>query len=71
MAIKSVDLTNCYDAVAHPITSDALQRFKVRKVMVAMLLYMLETMTWYLKTVFGQSKISFGGMALDLSMGLG
>jgi hypothetical protein len=34
---------------------------KVRKVMVAMMLYMLETMTWYLKTAFGQSETSFGG----------
>ncbi len=33
--------------------------------------YVLETMTWYLKTVFGQSKISFGGTALNPSMGLG
>jgi hypothetical protein len=39
--------------------------------MVAMMLYVLKTMTWYLKTAFGQSKILFGGMALDPSMGLG
>jgi hypothetical protein len=30
----------------------------------------LKTMTWYLKIAFGQSKILFGGMALDPSMGL-
>ncbi len=39
--------------------------------MVAMMRYVLETMTWYLKTAFGQSEISFGGMVLDPSMGLG
>ena len=66
-----MDLANCYDAVAHPIASIALQSFKVCKVMVAMMLYVLKTMTWYLKTAFGQSKISFGGTALDPSMGLG
>jgi hypothetical protein len=66
-----VDLANCYDAVAHPIASITLQSFKVCKVMVAVMLYVLETMTWYLKTVFSQSKISFGGTALDPSMGLG
>ncbi len=66
-----MDLANCYDTVAHPIVSIALQNFKVCKVMVAMMLYMLKTMTWYLKTAFGQSKISFGGAALDPSMGLG
>jgi hypothetical protein len=52
-AIESVDLANCYDAVAHPIASIVLQSFKVLKVMVAMMLYVLKTMTWYLKTAFG------------------
>jgi hypothetical protein len=66
-----VDLANCYDAVAHPFASIALQSFKVCKVIAAMMLYVLKTMTWYLKTAFGQSKISFGGTALDPSMGLG
>jgi hypothetical protein len=66
-----MDLANCYDAVAHPIASIALQRFKVCKVVVAMMLYVLKTITWYLKIAFGQSKISFGGKALDPSMGLG
>ncbi len=44
-AIESVDLANHYDAVAHLITSIALQSFKVCKVMVAMMLYVLKTMT--------------------------
>jgi hypothetical protein len=66
-----VDLANCYDAVAHPIASIALQSYKVRKVMVAMMLYVLKTMHWFLKTAFGQSKISFGGMKWDPLMGLG
>ncbi len=62
-----MDLANCYDAVDHPIASIALQNFKVWKVMVAMTLYVLETMTWYLKTAFGQSGISFGGTVMDPS----
>jgi hypothetical protein len=69
--IEIVDLANCYDAVAHPIVSIALQSFKVCKVMVAMMLYVLKTMTWYLKKAFGQSKILFGGTALYPFMGLG
>jgi hypothetical protein len=60
-----------YDAVAHLIASIALQSFKVHKEMVAMMLYVLKTMTWDLKTAFGQNRISFGGTALDPSMGLG
>jgi hypothetical protein len=39
--------------------------------MVAMMLYVLKTMTWYPKTAFGQHDISFGGTILDPSMGLG
>jgi hypothetical protein len=66
-----MDLANCYDAVAHPIASIALQGFKVRKVMVAMMLYVLETMQWFLKTAFGQSKKLFGGTKWDPLMGLG
>jgi hypothetical protein len=71
VAIESVDLANCYDAVAHPIASFDLRSFKVCKVIVAIMLYVLESMTWYLKTAFGQSKISFVGTDLDPSMGLG
>jgi hypothetical protein len=71
VAIESVDLANCYDTIAHPIASIALQSFKVCKVMVAIMLYVLKTMTWYLETVFGQRKISLDGTALDPSMGLG
>jgi hypothetical protein len=44
-AIESVDLANCHDAVVHPIASIALQSFKVCKVKVAMMLYVLKTMT--------------------------
>jgi hypothetical protein len=66
-----VDLANCYYAVAHPIASIALQSFKqVCKVMVAIMLYVLKTMTWFLNLALCQSKILFGGMALDPSMGL-
>ncbi len=66
-----MDLANCYGAVAHPIASIALQSFKVRKLMVAMMSYVLETMNWFLKTAFGQSKTSFGGTKWDPLMGLG
>jgi hypothetical protein len=40
-------------------------------VIVAIMLYVLKTMTWYLKTAFGQSKILLSCMALNPSMGLG
>ncbi len=70
-AIESVNLANCYDAVAHPITSIALQSFKVCKVLIAIMCYVLKTMTWYLKTAFSNREILFGSTVLDPSMGLG
>jgi hypothetical protein len=70
-AIESVDFANCYDTVSHPIASIALQSFKVRKVMIAMMLSVLQTMKWYLKTAFGQSLTFFGGSQDDPSMGFG
>ena len=69
--IESVDFANCYNAVAHPIGSIALQSFKVRKVMVAMMLSVLQTMKWYQKTAFSQSATAFGGTPDDPSMGFG
>jgi hypothetical protein len=70
-AIESVDLANCYNAVAHPIVSIALQRFKVRKEMVKVTLLVLQITSWHLRTSFGQSKSSYKGTSLDPSMGLG
>ena len=69
-AIESVDLANCYDAVAHPIASIALQSFKVRQTTVAMMLYVLQTMKFYLRTAYGQSESSYGGTKEDPTMGL-
>ena len=69
-AIESVDLANCYDAVAHPIASIAIQSFKVRQTTVAMMLYVLQTMKFHLRTAFGQSEWSYGGSTKKPTMGL-
>ena len=45
--IESVDLGNCYDAVAHPIASIALQAFKVPLTMIVLVLSVLQTMTFF------------------------
>ncbi len=68
--IESVDSANCYDTVAHPIASIALQSFKVHKVMVAMMLSVLQMMKWYLELAFGQSPTFWGGTPDDPLMGL-
>jgi hypothetical protein len=65
--IESTDLANCYDAVLCPIASIALQLFKFRKVIVAIMLFVLHTMNWHLD---GQSPTSFGGTKDDPSIGL-
>jgi hypothetical protein len=70
-AIESVDFANCYNAVSHPMASIALQSFKVRKVMLVMMLSVLQTMKWYLKTAFSQSLTFFGGSQDDPLMGFG
>jgi hypothetical protein len=70
-ALVSADLADCYDSVAHPIVSIALQSFKVRVEMVAMMLTVIQKMSWHLRTTFGQSKTSFGGSTDDPSMGIG
>ena len=67
----SADLANCYNLVAHLIVSIALQSFKVRIVVVAMMLSVIQKMSWHLWTTFGQSTTSFGGTTVDPSMIIG
>lgn len=69
--IPSVDLGNCYDAVAHPIASIALQAFQVPLVTVALSLSVLQTMTFFLRTGYGVSQVGYGGSTLDPTFGLG
>ena len=67
---ESVDLTNCYDAVAHSMAAIALQSFRVRIVMVAMMLSVLQDMDFFLHTAFRQSTLTYGGTKQDPTMGL-
>jgi hypothetical protein len=53
VGIPSVDLGNCYDAVAHPIASIALQAFQVPLATIVLSLSVLRTMTFFLRTGFG------------------
>lgn len=70
-AIEIVDLGNCYNVVAHPVASIALQSFKVCTVMVAMMLPVLQKMSFYLRTGLGKSDTPYGGTEDDPTMGLG
>lgn len=69
--IPSVDLGNCYDAIAHLIASIALQAFQVPLATVVLSLSVLQTMTFYLRTGYVVSKTGYGGSELDPTFGLG
>ena len=69
--LPSVDLGNCYDAVAHPLASIALQAFMVPLAMVTMSLAVLQTMQFFLRTGYGVSETGYGGTAADPTFGLG
>ena len=53
--LPSVDLGNCYDAVAHPIASIAMQALKVPVLTIVLSLSVLQTMTFYLRTGYTES----------------
>ena len=69
--IPSVDLGNCYDAVAHPIASIALQAFQVPLTTIVLSLSVLQTMTFFLRTGYGVSTCGYGGTSSDPTFGLG
>ena len=69
--IPSVDLGNCYDAVAHPIASIALQAFQVPLATIVLSLSVLQTMTFFLRTGYGVSTVGYGGTRSDPTFGLG
>ena len=69
--IPSVDLGNCYDAVAHALASIALQAFQVPLAMIVLSLSVLQTMTFFLRTGYGVSSVGYGGSSSDPTFGLG
>jgi hypothetical protein len=59
-ALTSVDLGNCYDAVAHSIASIAVQAFGVSPIMVKVMLSVMQTMQFFLRSGYGDSTSPFG-----------
>ena len=70
-AVASVDLGQCYDAVAHGFCSLALQAFGVPIKAVTLMLLTLQTMNFWLKTAFGEADEPFGGSIDDPCYGIG
>ena len=60
-AINELDFGDCYDRMAHPPTSLALQRFGVPRNAVRVLLRALQVMQFCLRTGFGESTNMYGG----------
>ena len=70
-AVASVDLGQCYDAVAHGFCSLALQAFGVPIKGISLMLLTLQTMNFWLKTAFGEADEPFGGSREDPCYGIG
>jgi hypothetical protein len=63
--ISGVDFHSCYDSVQHPLTSVALQAWGVSLMMVKVMLSVLQTMHFFLRTGYGDSERSYGGTPDD------
>jgi hypothetical protein len=70
-SISGVDFHSCYDSVQHPLTSVALQAWGVSLMMVKVMLSVLQTMRFFLRTGYGDSEHSYGGTPDDPLGGLG
>jgi hypothetical protein len=55
-AIASVDASNCYDRIAHAIASLVFQAFGVPELAIGSMLGTIESMKFFLRTGFGDSK---------------
>ncbi len=61
---------DCYDRAAHPPTSIALQSWGIPKPAIRVLLNTMQTMQYVLKTGFGESTCTYGGMTAAPNLGL-
>ena len=69
--ISELDFGDCYDRMAHPPTSLALQSFGVPRKAVKVLLQALQLMQFCLRTGFGESRELFEGTDEDSFNGSG
>ncbi len=71
MCIGGNDFGDCYYRVAHPPASIALKSWGVGQVPIQILLSVMQTMRFFLRTGFGESAKSYGGSNEDCTLGLG
>ena len=65
------DFADCYDRMAHPPASLALQSFGLPRPAIRVLLIAMQTMRFFLRTGFGESTRSYGGSVENPTLSLG
>jgi hypothetical protein len=65
------DFTDCYDRIAHPPASLALQSFGLPRPAIRVLLKAMQTMWFFLRTGFGESSRLYGGSIKNPTLSLG
>jgi hypothetical protein len=71
MCIGGNNFGNCYDCIAHPPASIALQSLGVSCKAIGVLLLAMQTMRFLLCMGYGESSLSYGGLEVDWTLGLG
>jgi hypothetical protein len=71
MCIGGNNFGDCYDRIAHPPASIALQSLGVSRKAIGVLLLAMQTMRFFLCTGYGESSLSYGGLEVDRTLGLG
>ena len=70
-ATASVDVSNCYDRIAHTMASLIFQSFGVKSMAVSAMLETIQEMKFFLQTAYGDWKM-FAGSSIEIkTQGLG
>ncbi len=71
MVLEGCDFSECYDRIAHNIAGMFLQAWGIPQPATNIQLKTMETMRFFLRTGFGESKQSYGGMHEERLAGYG
>ncbi len=71
MVLEGCNFAECYDRIAHNVAGMSLQAWVFPQPAINILLETMEMMGFFLRTGFGESKQSFGGMHEERLAGYG
>ncbi len=71
MVLKGCDFSECYNRIAHNVAGMSLQAWGVPQPAINILLETMETMWFFSRTGFGESKQSYGGTHKEQLAGYG